>query len=100
MDIVMYNTLTNQLGKVGKVEEASRLFEQIIRSGMKPDVVTFNTLININAKAGRLKEADKYLRRRIAEGIAPNHATEAIMIFLDKVIEKKKAATQISYPKI
>lgn len=90
MDIVMYNTLINQLGKVGKVEEASCLFEQIIRSGMKPDVVPFNTLININTKAGRLKEADKYLRRMITEGIATNHATETILIFLDKEIEKKK----------
>jgi pentatricopeptide repeat protein len=96
MDIVMYNTLINQFGKVGKVEEASCLFEQIVRSGMKPDVVTFNTLININAKAGRLKEADKYLRRMITEGIAPNHATETIMVFLHKEIEKKRTEGQMN----
>jgi pentatricopeptide repeat protein len=44
MDIVMYNTLINQLGKVRKVEEANCLLEQIITRGMKPDIVTFNTL--------------------------------------------------------
>jgi pentatricopeptide repeat protein len=63
---------------------------------MKPDVVTFNTLININAKAGRLKEADKYLRRMITEGIAPNHATETIMVFLHKEIEKKRTEGQMN----
>jgi hypothetical protein len=29
------------------------------------------------------------LRRRITEGIVPNHATETILVFLHKEIEKK-----------
>ncbi|KAE7999261.1 hypothetical protein FH972_003712 [Carpinus fangiana] len=44
LDIVMYNTLINALGKAGRIEEVNKLFEQMKTSGINPDFVTFNAL--------------------------------------------------------
>nr|XP_043637051.1 pentatricopeptide repeat-containing protein At4g01570 [Erigeron canadensis] len=90
LDLVMYNTLVNVLGKGGWFEEAYKVYEQMKKSGINPDVVTYNTLIEVNSKAGRLKEAHRFLKMMVDAGCAPNHVTDTTLEFLEEEIRKRK----------
>lgn len=90
LDVVMYNTLINALGKASRIEEVNKLYEQMKSSGINPDVVTFNTLIEVHSKAGRLKDAYKFLKMMLDAGCTPNHVTDMTLDFLGKEIEKMR----------
>jgi pentatricopeptide repeat protein len=53
---VTYNTLIAGLGRVGRMEEALALFEEMKRERIKRNTVTYNTLITGLGRVGRMEE--------------------------------------------
>ncbi|KAJ1694508.1 hypothetical protein LUZ63_011206 [Rhynchospora breviuscula] len=52
VDIVSYNTVMNQLCKLGRWVDVLNLFVDLFKNGLKPDSYTFNILILSLCKAG------------------------------------------------
>ncbi|XP_048421884.1 pentatricopeptide repeat-containing protein At4g01570-like [Pyrus x bretschneideri] len=90
LDVIMYNTLINALGKASRIDEVNKLFEQMKSSDINPDVVNFNTLFEVHSKAGWLKDGYKFLKMMLDAGCTPNHVTDTTLDFLGKEIEKMK----------
>lgn len=75
-----YNTLIDNYGKAGKLQEASATFLQMLKEGITPTTVTFNTMIHINGKNGRLKEVNMLMQKMEELGCAPDTRTYNILI--------------------
>ena len=57
-DVVTYNTLMNELCKMGNVKEAIKLFQQMKGSNVVPNVITYSTLMDGLSKEGMIQEAN------------------------------------------
>eukprot|EP00850_Spirogloea_muscicola_P022574 SM000302S11654 [mRNA] locus=s302:79374:82353:+ [translate_table: standard] len=59
----MYNTLLEVLGRGGKFDQATRVFEsEMLTSGVQPDLSTFTIMVNIHGKARRPEKASRVFR--------------------------------------
>ncbi|CAN1310104.1 Pentatricopeptide repeat-containing protein At3g23020 [Linum perenne] len=58
-----YNTLIDTYGKSGQIEEASKIFAQMLKEGIVPSTVTFNTMIHICGNNGHLDEVTSLLEK-------------------------------------
>ncbi|CAI9785716.1 unnamed protein product [Fraxinus pennsylvanica] len=56
-DVVSYNVLISGYGKIHKLEEAMRLFKEMVSEVYKLDVITFNTLLTGLFHFGDVKDA-------------------------------------------
>ena len=51
-----YNTLLNGYGQVGDSEMGVRVYEEMMRNGLKADILTYNALILGLCKDGKTKK--------------------------------------------
>lgn len=58
-----YNTLIDTYGKAGRLQEASKLFSEMLKERISPNTVTFNTMIHICGSYGNLDEADALMAK-------------------------------------
>eukprot|EP01018_Ginkgo_biloba_P014209 Gb_19758 [translate_table: standard] len=67
-----YTVLLNGWCKVGKLEEARVVLDEMMELGFEPDIVAHNTLLNGYAKAGKIQEAFDFLNEMKSKGCPPN----------------------------
>uniref|UniRef100_A0A251UHG6 Putative tetratricopeptide-like helical domain-containing protein n=1 Tax=Helianthus annuus TaxID=4232 RepID=A0A251UHG6_HELAN len=80
-NIVTYNTIIDSLCKDKMIDDAFKLFkEMVFREGILPDVITYNTLICGLCKLGRWDEASKLLKEMEDENISPNVHTFNVLV--------------------
>lgn len=77
-----YNTLIDLYGKAGRLEDASKSFKEMLKSGVEPDTITFNTMINICGSHGHLSEAETLLRKMEERRIKPDTKTYNVFMSL------------------
>ncbi|KAF2287919.1 hypothetical protein GH714_003219 [Hevea brasiliensis] len=70
-DVVTYTSIISGFCKLGKMGEASVLFEEMIRSGINPNVVTFNVLIDGFGKISNMVAAKAMLEKMVPFGCLP-----------------------------
>jgi pentatricopeptide repeat protein len=66
-DIVSYNTLISALTKIGRVDKAFALFDDMKRSGIRPDKFTYTSLIKACTHDGDVQELLFEMRERGVE---------------------------------
>ncbi|KAK9903714.1 hypothetical protein M0R45_001015 [Rubus argutus] len=71
----LFEIVIDGLLKIGKLDAALILFEDMMRSGCKPNVLIYNNLIDELCKSNRLEESYKLLREMEQSGIEPTHFT-------------------------
>ncbi|CAN6439545.1 unnamed protein product [Victoria cruziana] len=77
-----YNTLIDTYGKAGQLQEASNLFNQMLRDGIVPNTITFNTMIHICGNHGLIEEADALLLKMEELRCLPDTRTYNILMSL------------------
>lgn len=80
-DACTYNILINACGKVGRFDDARKLFDEMPRRGAFPSVVTFGTLVYWLCENDMLKEAFELKNEMvIGYGLHPNSHIYASLI--------------------
>ncbi|KAF3786558.1 Pentatricopeptide repeat-containing protein [Nymphaea thermarum] len=77
-----YNTLIDTYGKAGQLQEASNLFNQMLKDGIVPNTITFNTMIHICGNHGLIEEADALLLKMEDLRCLPDARTYNILMSL------------------
>ncbi|KAJ0803020.1 putative tetratricopeptide-like helical domain superfamily [Helianthus annuus] len=80
-DIVTYNTIIDSLCKDKLIDDAFKLFnEMVLGKGVRPNVITYNSLICGLCKFGRWDEASKLLKEMEDDNISPNVKTFTALV--------------------
>ncbi|XP_057783307.1 pentatricopeptide repeat-containing protein At3g23020 [Salvia miltiorrhiza] len=77
-----YNTLIDTYGKAGKLDEASKTFNEMVQKGISPNTVTFNTMIHMYGNNGQLDEVAALIGRMESAKCCPDTRTYNILISL------------------
>ncbi|TXG65332.1 hypothetical protein EZV62_006607 [Acer yangbiense] len=83
LNLVSFNIVIHGLCKVGKLNEASDVIEDMKSVGVLPDAITYNTLIDgycKKGKTGKLYRADAILKDMVESGIPADEFTFNILI--------------------
>nr|POE64064.1 pentatricopeptide repeat-containing protein [Quercus suber] len=82
-DVITLNDVVNGLCKVGKLNKAGDVIEDMKAWGFSTNVVTYNTLIDGYCKMGRvgkMYKAESILKDMVANHVYPNEVTYNILI--------------------
>ena len=74
-DVITYTMMIDCRGKVGQIEAAFDLFQEMHRKGYKANVITYSSLISSLGKAGRISEACNLISGMRINGCQPNNVT-------------------------
>ncbi|XP_074284185.1 pentatricopeptide repeat-containing protein At3g48250, chloroplastic-like [Silene latifolia] len=77
---VLYDIVHRTLCKVGKMDEAKKIVEDLRNSGYKPDNFSFGQQIFCLCKTKRFDEAGKVPEQMEVEGVVPNVKTWTMLI--------------------
>lgn len=75
-----FNQEIAQYSKQKQYDQACRVFEKMIESGVQPDVVTYNTMINVLVKSQRLSDAFGLFQQMKSYEISPTVVTYTSLI--------------------
>ncbi|KAK8465571.1 hypothetical protein PHAVU_009G114250 [Phaseolus vulgaris] len=79
-NVVSYTTVISGYCRLSKMKEASSLFDEMIRSGIKPNVFTFTALIDGFVKASDMVSALGMHKKMLLYGCPPNVVTLTSLI--------------------
>ncbi|KAL2485408.1 Clathrin interactor EPSIN 2 [Abeliophyllum distichum] len=71
----VYSALVSGLFKVGKSEQALRMWKEMMEKGCKPNTVVYSSLIDGLCREGKPNEAEEILSEMIRVGCKPNAYT-------------------------
>ncbi|XP_052193340.1 pentatricopeptide repeat-containing protein At2g06000 [Diospyros lotus] len=74
-DVVTYTSVISGYCKIGKMEVASNIFDEMIVAGVKPSSVTFNVLIDGFGKGHDMRSAMKIYEKMLFLGCLPDVVT-------------------------
>lgn len=66
-NIVSYNSVISGLGLYGRADEAFKVFEKLLKNGLKPDEATFSGLLCACCHAGLVNDGRQYFKRMSGE---------------------------------
>ncbi|ONK61413.1 uncharacterized protein A4U43_C08F29650 [Asparagus officinalis] len=69
---VTYTTIIDALCKQGAMDNATKIYDEMIFLGTAPDVVTYSKIIDALCEQGAMDNASKIYEEMISSGIAPN----------------------------
>ncbi|KAL5572341.1 hypothetical protein UlMin_021938 [Ulmus minor] len=79
-NVVTFTSIISSYCKLGRMEEASFVFSEMISSGIKPNDFTFNALIDGFGKAGKMDSAVSLYDKMLAHGYHPDVVTFTALI--------------------
>ncbi|KAJ0981570.1 hypothetical protein J5N97_009825 [Dioscorea zingiberensis] len=71
-DCIPFSMVMTKFAKLGKLDQAEDLFEEMVTHGIKPDIVIYSILINAFAEIGNIDEALSYVDSLKHSGFALN----------------------------
>ncbi|XP_025014749.2 pentatricopeptide repeat-containing protein At2g21090 [Ricinus communis] len=82
-DVVLWNTIISSLAQHGRGQEATQMFDDMVRLGMKPDRITLIVLLNACSHSGLVQEGLRlYESITSCHGVIPNQEHYACLIDL------------------
>ncbi|CAJ1940511.1 unnamed protein product [Sphenostylis stenocarpa] len=78
--VVSYTTVISGYCRLSKMKEASFLFDEMVRMGIKPNVFTFSALVDGFVKAGDMASALGMHKKMLFHGCPPNVVTLTSLI--------------------
>lgn len=79
-DVVSYTTMVHGLGVAGQLDNARKLFDEMVGEGCLPSVATYNALIQVICKKGCVKDAILLFDEMLRKGYTPNSITYNLVI--------------------
>merc|ERR1719169_144795 len=80
VDVVSYNTVLKSYLASGKVDEASKLLEEMSASGLAANKVTYNELLNAKVQSKDRRGMWKLIEQMQAAGTTPSSVTCSILL--------------------
>jgi pentatricopeptide repeat protein len=80
VDVVSYNTMLKSYLVAGKVDDASKLLEEMTAGGLAANKVTYNELLNAKVQNKDRRGMWKLIEQMQAAGTAPNSVTCSILL--------------------
>ncbi|XP_078151288.1 pentatricopeptide repeat-containing protein At2g01740-like [Carex rostrata] len=77
---ITYNTVIDELCKVGELAKAFGLYKQMYLARIIPNTVTYTSLIDELSKKGEIEKAKELLHSMISKGPEPNFVTYNTLI--------------------
>ncbi|CAM8971985.1 unnamed protein product [Rhodiola kirilowii] len=78
--IMTYNTLIAGMCEGCALQEAGKLWDDMVEKGCVPNAFTYNMLIKGFCKAGNAREGVRILEEMLEKGCSPNKSTYSILI--------------------
>lgn len=75
-----FNAVMDAFAKRGEPQAVERVFEKMVKCGLKPNVVSYSTLVYAHAKAGKSLAAESCFRQMVQAGVKPNVVTYDALI--------------------
>ncbi|KAJ3671459.1 hypothetical protein LUZ60_007538 [Juncus effusus] len=111
VNVYFYASLIDGFGKLGSVDRAEKLFDDMLERGILPDSYCYNTLMDCLVKEGRTNDALNYFKKMENDGCAPTvytytilidglfkqHRNEEALKFWNKMIDKGITPTLASF---
>jgi pentatricopeptide repeat protein len=72
--LITYNSLLDGLVKAGQLEEADRIFSELVDSHIRPDLITFSTLLKGHCKRGNIAKVNQYVQTIMQCQISPDES--------------------------
>ncbi|GMN48693.1 hypothetical protein TIFTF001_017863 [Ficus carica] len=83
LDIILWNTMISALAQHGHGEEAIRMFEDMVRTGLKPDRITFVVILNACSHSGLVQEGLRIFKSMTTDhDVVPDQEHYACLIDL------------------
>ncbi|KAG5552421.1 hypothetical protein RHGRI_010484 [Rhododendron griersonianum] len=79
-DVVTYTSVVSAYCKLGNMEMASSIYDEMISSGVKPSLITFNVLIDGFGKSGDMSSARSTYEKMLCCGCLPDVVTFTSLI--------------------
>lgn len=71
-NVVSYNTVVKAFCKMGSLDSAFSVIEEMEKNGLEPDLVTFNTLLEAFYSSGMFSDAEKVWKMMREKNVVPN----------------------------
>ncbi|KAJ6838196.1 pentatricopeptide repeat-containing protein-like, mitochondrial [Iris pallida] len=78
--VLTYNTLISGMCENGELQEAGKLWDDMVEKKCGPNDFTYNVLIKGFCKTGRPEEGVKVLEEMLDKGFAPNKFTIGVLV--------------------
>ncbi|KAL4590500.1 hypothetical protein LXL04_003431 [Taraxacum kok-saghyz] len=75
-----YNTLIDTYGKAGRLEDASQMFDEMLKRGIVPNTVTLNSMIHMLGNHGQLDKVESLMQKMEQFQCVPDTRTFNILI--------------------
>ncbi|CAD8078724.1 unnamed protein product [Paramecium sonneborni] len=73
-NLITYNSLLDGLVKNGLLNQADKLFQELVESTIKPDLITFSTLLKGHCRRGNMKRLNETVQTMITFQITPDES--------------------------
>ncbi|KAF8028168.1 hypothetical protein BT93_E0931 [Corymbia citriodora subsp. variegata] len=87
LDNFLYNSFLTKLCRDCDMSDASKLFLEMPKVGLRPDCYNYTTMIQGYCKAGDIKRALQYFGKMLKSGNRPSITTYAVLIDMNCQIE-------------
>lgn len=78
-DVAYYTVLIDGQCKAESLDEARRLFDEMLAKGLVPDVYAYTALINGYCSHGEAAKAEDILQEMIDKGMKPDELTFSVL---------------------
>uniref|UniRef100_A0A5B7BJZ9 Smr domain-containing protein n=1 Tax=Davidia involucrata TaxID=16924 RepID=A0A5B7BJZ9_DAVIN len=79
-EVILYNVTIKVFRKCGDLERAEKMFDEMLKRGVKPDNVTFSTIISCARLCSLPKRAVEWFEKMPEFGCEPDDVSYAVMI--------------------
>ncbi|PON99411.1 Pentatricopeptide repeat [Trema orientale] len=80
-DIITYNTLLSGCSRESNLEEATKVFNDMVERGCQPDLWTYNAMISVYGRCGLPSKADKLFKELESKGFLPDAVTYNSLLY-------------------
>ncbi|GMN59011.1 hypothetical protein TIFTF001_028109 [Ficus carica] len=80
-DIITYNTLLSGCSRESNLEEAMKVFNDMVRHRCQPDLWTYNAMISVYGRCGLPSKADKLFKELEPNGFLPDAVTYNSLLY-------------------
>ncbi|KAF4384269.1 hypothetical protein F8388_010511 [Cannabis sativa] len=80
-DIITYNTLLSGCSRESNLEEAMKVYNDMVEHGCQPDLWTYNAMISVYGRCGLPSKADKLFKELESKGFLPDAVTYNSLLY-------------------
>ncbi|XP_076899755.1 uncharacterized protein LOC143553708 [Bidens hawaiensis] len=79
-NVVTYTLLIEFYSVLGKIEDAQKVFDEMLEKGIAADVYAYTSLISCNCKLGKMKRVFELFDELTERGLVPNVHTYGVLL--------------------